>query len=328
MFQVYEAGQAGAVTTSCPPYQRAEVERSKTGQGHLPSDVFQRPQGGLVIADFGVGWRTPKPSLSRDPTLTKWVRDIIQTARTEPSLSIRISGYSDCVGQERNNSFLRRGRAERVRQLLQRLAGSNWRHLKKAKITVVAAPTGDYLAANATPEGRATNRGVLIEHSITLDFPPENVPRTPDTIQRICARGLELVKQQDQFGIRISVHQQKRIRCFLSRLCQPGFDDRYLTAQGVLDYNNQVYAQPYYATAKQWLLPDFAVRAGGPRPDQDIWRTLVRIDDDIIQGRGKINYYYATHGAATPRRVQQLRDWVANRENTQNSIYWCYGPNA
>ena len=108
-------------------------------------------------------------------------------------------------------------------------------------------------------------------------------------------------------------------------LCQAGFDDRYLTGQGVLDYTNRLYPQPYYASAKQWLLPDFAVRAGGPRSDQDIWETLVRIDYDIFQGRHTINRYYYTHGAATPIGIQRLRDWVATQEDNRNSIYWCYG---
>jgi outer membrane protein OmpA-like peptidoglycan-associated protein len=319
-----EGGQALAATTLCPSYQRGEVQRSRTQQGHLPSDVIVHPRG-LLLADFGVDWRTPKSSVSRDATLRNRVNEIIQVVRANPTTRITISGYSDCVGRERDNSVLRRGRARRVLQLLQHLAGRNWVVLR-TRITVRAAPAGEYVADNATVTGRATNRGVLIESVRDVPFEPDVItaPR-PDTIERICRRGLELVQQQDQFGIRITVHQQQRIRCFLSRLCQAGFDDRYLTAQGVLDYNNQVYSQPYYASAKQWLLPAFAVRAGGLRPDRDIWQTLIRIDDDIIQGRHKINYFYATHGAATPIRVRELRDWVANREGTRDSIYWCYG---
>lgn len=319
-----EGGQAQAVTTLCPSYQRGEVQRSRTLQGHLPSDVIEHLRG-LVIADFGVDWRTPKSSVNRDPTLRKWLNDNIQVARTNPSLRITISGYSDCVGRERDNSFLRNGRARRVLQLLQRLAGRDWGVLRK-KITVGAAPAGDYLADNATVTGRATNRAVLIESTRIVHIEPDVITGRPqDTIERICRRGLELVQQQTQFGIRITVYQQQRIRCFLSRLCQANFDDSYLTAQGVLDYNNRLYRQPYYANAKQWLLPAFAIRAGGLRPDRDIWQTLIRIDDDIIQGRNKINYFYATHGAATPIRVQELRNWVANREDTRDSIYWCYG---
>jgi len=313
----------------CPPYQRGEVERSKTQSGLLSADVIQHPRG-LLIADFGVGWRTPKAALRRDPALRNWLTSMVQLVSANPSTKIRIIGYSDCVGREHSNTFLRGGRAQRVCQLLEQLAGGRWRVLRPKIVFVGPAPPGEHVADNTTVEGRAKNRGVLIEHTRTVDFPPEPVTgvQAPDTIERICRRGLELAQQREHFGTRISTHQQHRIRCFLARLCQPGFDDRYLTAQGVLDYNNRLYSQPYYANAKQWLLPAFAIRTGGMRSDQDIWRTLIKIDDDIIQGRGKINYFYATHGAATPMAVRRLRDWVANQENNSRTIYWCYGQHA
>ena len=211
-----------------------------------------------------------------------------------------------------------------MQDLLREMAGPGWRELQPRITFVDAAPSGEYVADNNTADGRATNRAVLIEHSREIVFEPETI-QLPDTIERIVRRGLELVQRLDQFGIRISVHQQKRIRCILQRLSLPGFDDRYLTAQGVLDYYNDVTrTQPYYANATQWLLPDFAVKSGRTTSDEVIWRTLVRIDDEIIQGRAKINYYYATHGAATPIRIQRLRDWVAQQQDDDRSIYRCY----
>ena len=185
-----EGGQAQAVTTLCPSYQRGEVQRSRTQHGHLPSDVIEHPRG-LLIADFGVDWRTPKSSVNRDPTLRNWLNTIIQVVRANPTTRITITGYSDCVGRERDNSFLRNGRARRVLELLQRLAGRDWGVLR-AKITVRAAPAGDYLADNATVTGRATNRAVLIESTRTVQFDEPDVitGRRPDTIERICRRGL------------------------------------------------------------------------------------------------------------------------------------------
>jgi outer membrane protein OmpA-like peptidoglycan-associated protein len=329
----YETGfdefEGEAPTMACPPYQRGEVEKSRTAQGHLPSDVIQHSRG-LLIADFGVDWRTPKPSLRGDATLQNWVNTMVQLVRANPNTRIRISGYSDCIGRENNNAFLRRGRAQRILQLLQQVAGAQWGVLRPKIVFTGAAPAGDYVADNSNVNGRAQNRSVLIEHTRKIDFAPGEgtVIQGRDTIERICRRGTELIQSLDRFGSRITRHQQQRIRCFISRLCQQGFDDRYLTAQGVLDYTNRVYSQPYYASAKQWLLPDFIVKSGQQRSDQDIWQTLIRIDDDIIQGRAKINYFYHTHGAATPVRVQQLRDWVAQQERSNRSIYLCYGTRA
>ena len=325
-FGEYEDVQPTTVIP-CPPYQRGEVATSRTAQGHLPSDVIQHPRG-LLIADFGVAWRTPKPSLRSNATLRAWINTMVQVVRTDPTTQIRISGYSDCVGHENNNRFLRRGRARRVRQLLQQLAGPAWSELGPKIVFADAAPRGNYVADNATVEGRAQNRGVLIEHVRTIDFGPGEGTRiqAADTIQRICTRGLQLIRRLDHFDIRITRPRQQRIHCFIARLCRRGFDDRYITEQGVLDYINRGHHQPSYASAKHWLLPDYAVRAGGQRSDQDIWQTLIRIDEDIIQGRDKIDYFYRTHGAATPVRVQRLWDWVTNQQNNRNSIYWCYRP--
>jgi outer membrane protein OmpA-like peptidoglycan-associated protein len=167
-FGEYEGPPAAA--TACPPYQRGEVEKSRTQQGHLPLDVIRHPRG-LLIADFGVDWRTPRAALRANPELRAWLNELIQVVAANPSTRIRISGYSDCVGRENNNSFLRRGRAQRVLQLLRQLARSQW-GLLGPRIKAGAAPAGDYVADNATAEGRAQNRGVLIEHTRAVDMQP------------------------------------------------------------------------------------------------------------------------------------------------------------
>ena len=80
------------------------------------------------------------------------------------------------MGPERNNEFLRRGRAERVHQLLGRSAQT--RVFFKG-----AAPLGTYVADNATIEGRAKNRGVVIEFSQQID-----IPEGEEVQGRTCAR--------------------------------------------------------------------------------------------------------------------------------------------
>lgn len=312
--------------TQCFPYQPGEVAKSKTQRGHLPSKVIQHARG-LLIADFGVDWQTPNDSIKQEPLLKEWLKSIVQVVRSNPSTEIRIIGFSDCVGKEKNNSLLRRGRAKRVYQLLYQLLGSSpqWKDLR-SRITTAAAPIGDDVADNSTVEGRAKNRGVLIVSTRVVSFKDgsEIVGRLPDNIERIIKRGLELTQQLEQFGTRITKYRQQRIRCILLRFSQPGFDDRYLTAQGLLDYQNRVYDKPYFANATQWLLPESILRAEEKSTDADIWRTLIHIDQEIIDGRLLINQIYATQGAATSIRVQQMRDWVDKQENNPSSIYRCY----
>jgi outer membrane protein OmpA-like peptidoglycan-associated protein len=154
---------------ACPPYLPGEVAQSKTEAGHLPSDFIQHPRGTL-IADFGVDWRHTKPGLARNGALRSWLTSVIAAMRADSSFGITISGYSDCVGRENNNRFLRRGRALRVKQLLLRLAGADASFLRSRIPSADPAPPDDYVADNGTIEGRAQNRGALIRH-ITL-MPP------------------------------------------------------------------------------------------------------------------------------------------------------------
>lgn len=172
-FSDYEGGRPGTAT-ACPPYQPGEVAKSRTQQGHLAVDVIDHPDGTL-IADFGVDWRTPKPNLKQDARLRSWLATLVQVVRANPTTKIWIKGYSDCVGAERNNQFLRRGRAVRVQQMLQQLAGAQWAVLRPKIVSAKAAPAGEYVADNGAVDGRARNRGVLIVHKRIIDEEPERI---------------------------------------------------------------------------------------------------------------------------------------------------------
>jgi outer membrane protein OmpA-like peptidoglycan-associated protein len=159
---------------ACPGYLRGEVEKSFTNQGHLAADVIHHARG-LLLADFGVNWRTPRASFKSDATLREWLATTAQVIQANPTTTLRILGFSDCVGNERNNRHLRHGRAVRVLALLNQMAGAGpqWTGIKSSIKLVDAAPAGDYVASNATVEGRAQNRGVLIESNRTIDFEPQ-----------------------------------------------------------------------------------------------------------------------------------------------------------
>jgi hypothetical protein len=147
----------------------------------------------------------------------------------------------------------------------------------------------------------------------------------PDSIERIVRRGFELLKTPERFGERLSDEQKRRIGCWLLRLLWKGGDDRFITAQSILDFRNLSYKQtPSYSNAKQWLLPEYAIRRGIVAPDPTILRTLRQIDEAIIQGRQKINQEYAIQGGAVHVRVRTIRDWIAARQRDRLSIYNCY----
>jgi len=147
----------------CASYEPAEIAKSRTAAGHLTPDVVLVQPAALqpnvtlacrylVIRDFGVDWRHVKLAARNEQLLKDWLARF----ETDPSLFLRIVGYSDCVGAERNNLLLRRGRARNVFTLLGRRARSR-------VMAVSAAPAGTYLTNNSTIAARASNRSVVIQ---------------------------------------------------------------------------------------------------------------------------------------------------------------------
>ena len=88
--------------------------------------------------------------------------DWLNTFETDPTYRLRIFGYSDCVGREKNHGLLRVGRAERVFKLLGRSARSR-------VVSKGGAPRDTYVAVNTSVEGRGRNRSVVIEFHKVID---------------------------------------------------------------------------------------------------------------------------------------------------------------
>jgi hypothetical protein len=148
---------------ACFSYEPHEITISRTAAGHLtPDAVLVQPGaplrntivscGYLIIRDFGVDWRHAKLAARNEQLFKDWLNQF----ETNKSLFFRIVGYSDCVGIERNNSYLRKCRALNVRKLL----GSSARARVMA---VTAAPPNTFLTDNSTIAARANNRSVVIE---------------------------------------------------------------------------------------------------------------------------------------------------------------------
>ncbi|QOZ09690.1 hypothetical protein [Bradyrhizobium sp. CCBAU 51765] len=138
------------------PYVANEVATSRTEVGHLGVDVSLVPPTGicqyLIIWDFGVDWRHLKNIAKRDALLAA---QLIRF-ETDKSLQFQIVGYSDSAGGERNNVFLRTGRARNVFHLFGPSARSR-------VFSVKPASHYEYLKDNTTVMNRAANRAVVVE---------------------------------------------------------------------------------------------------------------------------------------------------------------------
>jgi outer membrane protein OmpA-like peptidoglycan-associated protein len=158
----------------CPDYQPGEISTSRTASGHLDPDVTLHAPGQLLIADFGVGRQSVKPSTQAEPLLQSW----LSIFESDNSYRLSIAGYSDCVGSESANENIRHGRAEQVERLLRPGAHS--------RVTFRGmAGLGDYVTNNNTIENRARNRGVIIEFHQEITVPPITIPGTPGCVAAV-----------------------------------------------------------------------------------------------------------------------------------------------
>ena len=299
----------GESPPACGAYVRGEVTRSRTAAGHITPDVRLLTGGRLLIADFGVNRGGVKRSTRSEALLRAWLRRF----ESDTSYRLRIVGYSDCVGNERANKTLRRRRARMVRRLLGRSA--------RARVTAIgAAPRGAQVPGTdmRNAAGRALNRAVIIEFQRTLSFPPDTIRgRRPD-VKKLVRRSIGLIKSPKGRAF-LGKHPSRRLGCMLLRLLWPEGDDRFITAQSVLDYMNTSYRRsPSISNAKQWLQFHPGVS------DERLLQRLQTIDRMIIEGRHKVNQLHAQHGRSVHVRVRQIRGWIAARQRNRKSIYHCY----
>jgi hypothetical protein len=146
------------VSNAVFPYQANEVAISHTEVGHLTPDVVLTGAAAsgslcqfLLIRDFGVNWRHIKASALHDALLMAQLHRF----ETDKTLQFMILGYSDSVGTERNNVFLRTGRARNVFRMLGPSARSR-------AVVVKPATLNEYFTENSTVASRAQNRSVVI----------------------------------------------------------------------------------------------------------------------------------------------------------------------
>ena len=274
--------------------------------------------------------------------LRGWLKENVDKARTNSSTRIFITGYSDCVGPEKNNFALRRGRADGVARMLQQLAGPGGRYLS-GKLKTAAAPPGSYLADNSTVQGRAQNRAVRIETKSVVTFAEEPVTarfpaptpsvEEPEFIRRVLERGRALFgRSGNQFGMPVNERVRQNILCLLDKIAQPGSDVRYLTALAVERYDAYLsIPEPELRDAIASLVPVKQPRGvdarqatpGGRRTDREIWRDLLVLEADIRAGIRMINEKFELRQSGTGQRVQRLRNWVEKQMANPQSIYSC-----
>ncbi len=171
-----EAPALASESSCVPGYDAGEQTASHT---EAPVQEFVEHASGVIeirLGGYGVnsadGARF-EPLVSQIPTANA----IVGRARGT-TYSVQVSGFTDCVGSERQNAALRQQRAVDIAGWLAmgatRAAASGGPSLMK--FTLRQFPLDRYLSTNATRAGRKKNRGALIQLVPTVA--PEDI-RTP-----------------------------------------------------------------------------------------------------------------------------------------------------
>jgi outer membrane protein OmpA-like peptidoglycan-associated protein len=195
-------------TNACPAYAPGEVQTSLHG-GFLDPDVSVA-NGRVVIADFPIDRRSVRASAKRDPTL----QNLVKTWEADEDYRLKIAGHTDCHGDRANHIHLRKGRAERVEELLG----------PKARSRVDSrgmAPLGTFLGANDTQEARARNRAVTIDVERNVNFEEETITGT-DCKHPVKAADLSAYIELVMCAERATAYTPRQMLSFLRKLYYSG----------------------------------------------------------------------------------------------------------
>jgi outer membrane protein OmpA-like peptidoglycan-associated protein len=300
----------------CLAYDHNEKERSRTATGHLRQDVRMH-NGRLLIADFAVGSSAVKPSTRAEPLLREWLQRL-----ERGDYRLNVLGFTDCVGEEKDNETLRQARAAAVAKLL----GPRTR----ARIDFVgSSKRGAYVAGNLDAGGRAMNRSVMIEFKRDIAFEPEPVRVKPPSLQDVVANCRQAIARQKELGIELGSTETKRILCWLQAILDPNVDDRYVPIA-------KWEAGSYYLLRRidprffeQWFvsrLRDDVRRLHPSEPKRQCLAVLQGLDEQIGLGITKAHRleYPAGGGSSVSAGDRQIHDWIARQGRRSRSIYHCF----
>ncbi len=155
----------------CPPREADEVRRARVGDMLFLDyrDAVENVSGALV-ANFDIGKAALKPNLAKT---IFWKQFLARIAKNKSHWEL--IGLTDCEGEEKRNSPLRKQRAQSVFDALPA-------PVKPQIDSVEGAVAGDCVRDNATPVDRTLNRSVLFKltnYVADLSAEANEVPATP-----------------------------------------------------------------------------------------------------------------------------------------------------
>ncbi|MFT3696803.1 MAG: N-acetylmuramoyl-L-alanine amidase [Kofleriaceae bacterium] len=119
-------------------------------------------------------------------------------------------------------------------------------------------------------------------------------------------------------------NQINRLTCVLQKIRDAGVDDRYVNGFDSLlpTLGPRLDDAQWNAFINQNKVRDDIIYAAS---HDDIRGNLDLLDQRIMRGISWLNERMYIEGGAMAAALLQIKDWVAARQQDQNSVYWCYG---
>jgi outer membrane protein OmpA-like peptidoglycan-associated protein len=141
---------------ACPVRPAGEATASASAGGVLPADVeLSAAVDQLAVQDFAVGSAALPAGVTATP---QWERFMSMVAG-DPGAATAVKGYTDCVGSAPENLQLRDDRAQALIAAMPAAARA------RPRFSWPTSPTTDFRDTNATAQGRARNRSVVVRYA-------------------------------------------------------------------------------------------------------------------------------------------------------------------
>ncbi len=135
--------------------QKKELEEQLAQQAAIETVTDQNGLQAIKVT-FNGGILFPTNGTTLNANARKDLTAFATSLLNNPETNVQIFGFTDNTGSEQVNERVATGRADAVRTYLLNSG------VAASRMTATGLPMQDYIASNATPEGRAQNRRVEI----------------------------------------------------------------------------------------------------------------------------------------------------------------------
>jgi hypothetical protein len=139
------------------------------------------------------------------------------------------------------------------------------------------------------------------------------------------ARALDVLKRQQQIGIRLSSDQTRRLACLLQGTLLPNFDDRFVNFWDLNAFQRWGRgSEPAWDMILQKTTTFLDTSRQPTVDDRFVLRALELMDQAIIRGIKMLDMQYHLEQSAMSSKMVTVKNWIVAQQKKPNNVYSCY----